>query len=148
MGRVSGKLALVTGAAQGLGAAHAALLAREGAKVLLTDINAEGAAAQAEAINAEWGAGTAFAMRHDVTSPDDWDAAIAMAADKLGGLSAARQQRRCRRAREYRDLHAGRLAPRLCDQRRFGVPRVPEGAAGPQGQPARLDHQHQLDRLA
>ena len=87
MGRVSGKLALVTGAAQGLGAAHAALLAHEGARVLLTDINGDGAAAQAEAINAELGVGTAFAMRHDVTSEADWDAAIAMAADKLGGLS-------------------------------------------------------------
>ena len=87
MGRVSGKLALVTGAAQGLGAAHAWLLAREGARVLLTDIQGDAAAAQAEAINAELGAGTAFAMRHDVTSADDWDAAIAMAADKLGGLS-------------------------------------------------------------
>ena len=55
MGRVSGKLALVTGAAQGLGAAHAQLLAREGARVLLTDINGEGAAAQAKSINAELG---------------------------------------------------------------------------------------------
>lgn len=67
MGRVSGKLALVTGAAQGLGAAHAWLLAREGARVLLTDIQGDAAAEQAEAINAELGAGTAFAMRHDVT---------------------------------------------------------------------------------
>ena len=39
MGRVQGKKALVTGAAQGLGAAHAWMLAREGARVLLTDIN-------------------------------------------------------------------------------------------------------------
>ena len=52
-GRVAGKLALVTGAAQGLGAASAAMLAREGAKVLCTDINAEGAQATAALINAE-----------------------------------------------------------------------------------------------
>ncbi len=87
MGRVQGKKALVTGAAQGLGAAQARMLAREGAKVLLTDINGDGAAAQADAINAELGAGTAFAIRHDVTSPDDWDATIALAGDALGGLS-------------------------------------------------------------
>jgi NAD(P)-dependent dehydrogenase (short-subunit alcohol dehydrogenase family) len=37
-GRVAGKLALVTGAAQGLGAAHSRRLAEEGARVLLTDI--------------------------------------------------------------------------------------------------------------
>ena len=87
MGRVNGKKALVTGAAQGLGAAHAWMLAREGAKVLLTDINCAGAHSTAEAINAELGGGTAFAMHHDVTSPDDWDAAMALAAEKLGGLS-------------------------------------------------------------
>ena len=61
MGRVNGKKALVTGAAQGLGAAHAWMLAREGAKVLLTDINGAGAHSTAEAINAELGGGTAFA---------------------------------------------------------------------------------------
>jgi NAD(P)-dependent dehydrogenase (short-subunit alcohol dehydrogenase family) len=86
-GRVFGKKALVTGAAQGLGAAHAQTLAREGARVLLTDINADKVAAQAAGINAEFGAGTAFALAHDVTSPDDWDAAIAYAAQHLGGLS-------------------------------------------------------------
>jgi NAD(P)-dependent dehydrogenase (short-subunit alcohol dehydrogenase family) len=86
-GRVAGKKALVTGAAQGLGAAHARTLAREGAKVLLTDINAEKVAAEAEAINAELGAGTAFALAHDVTSPEGWDRAIAHAAETLGGLS-------------------------------------------------------------
>jgi NAD(P)-dependent dehydrogenase (short-subunit alcohol dehydrogenase family) len=87
MGRVDGKLALVTGAAQGLGAATSWMLAREGARVLLTDINAEGAAGQAAAIDAELGAGTAFSMRHDETSEDDWKAAIAKAAQDLGGLS-------------------------------------------------------------
>jgi NAD(P)-dependent dehydrogenase (short-subunit alcohol dehydrogenase family) len=86
-GRVAGKLALVTGAAQGLGAAQAKMLAREGARVLCTDINAEGAAATARGIDAECGAGTAFAIRHDVADPDDWAAAVEEARDKLGGLS-------------------------------------------------------------
>lgn len=86
-GRVAGKLALVTGAAQGLGAAHSWALAREGARVLLTDLNGEGAAAQAAAIDAELGAGTAFAMRHDVTQGADWTAAVDAAREHLGGLS-------------------------------------------------------------
>ena len=60
VGRVASKKALVTGAAQGLGAAIAMKLAQEGARVLVTDINADGAAAMADAINAECGAGAAF----------------------------------------------------------------------------------------
>lgn len=86
-GRVAGKRALVTGAAQGLGAAIARKLAEHGARVLLTDINAQGAARQAAEIEAAFGAGTAFATRHDVTSEEDWLAALDVARDKLGGLS-------------------------------------------------------------
>lgn len=86
-GRVAGKLALVTGAAQGLGEAHCHALAREGARVLCTDLNEAGAAAVAEAINTAHGAGAAFALRHDVTSEADWETAISAARDQLGGLS-------------------------------------------------------------
>jgi NAD(P)-dependent dehydrogenase (short-subunit alcohol dehydrogenase family) len=86
-GRVRGKAVLVTGAAQGIGRATALALAREGAHVLLTDINGEGVAAVARTIDAEIGEGTAFAVRHDVTSESDWQAAIARAREALGGLS-------------------------------------------------------------
>lgn len=86
-GRVAGKLALVTGAAQGLGAAQARMLARQGARVLCSDINEAGARETAAAIEAECGAGVGFACGLDVTSPEQWDAAIAEARDKLGGLS-------------------------------------------------------------
>lgn len=86
-GRVQGKKALVTGAAQGLGAAQAAMLARHGAQVLLADINAAGAEAQAKAINAEFGAGTAHAVALDVTREDQWIEAIEAASELMGGLS-------------------------------------------------------------
>ena len=86
-GRVAGKLALITGAAQGLGAASATMLAKEGARVLCTDVNAAGAAETAAAINAAFGADTAFSCQLDVTSPDQWKAAVETARDKLGGLS-------------------------------------------------------------
>lgn len=86
-GRVAGKLALVTGAAQGLGAAHARRLAEEGARVLCTDIQGDAAQATAAAINADLGAGTAFGHQHDVTDPAAWEGAVDAARDHLGGLN-------------------------------------------------------------
>src|SRR5271156_3523560 len=86
-GRVEGKKALITGAAQGLGAASAWGLAREGARVLITDVNEAGARQVAAAIDAELGAGVAHSMRHDVSSEDDWIAATARARETMGGLS-------------------------------------------------------------
>ena len=65
MGRVDKKIALVTGAAQGLGAAIAAMLAREGAKVALTDVNIEGASEVAGAINNDH-PDSAIAIEQDV----------------------------------------------------------------------------------
>jgi hypothetical protein len=70
--RVAGKKALVTGAAQGLGAASARMLAREGAQLVLTDRNPAGAMEVAAAINAQCGTGTASALCHDVTCEADW----------------------------------------------------------------------------
>ena len=86
-GRVAGKLALVTGAAQGLGAAHSMLLAQEGARVLCTDINGDGASDTAARINEALGEGTAFAIRHDVTDPAEWEAAVDAARENMGGLN-------------------------------------------------------------
>ncbi|MFM5916470.1 MAG: SDR family oxidoreductase [Novosphingobium sp.] len=86
-GRVAGKKALITGAAQGLGAAQASMLAREGAQVLLADVNASGAADQAAKINAELGAGTAYSVALDVTSEDQWVAAVDYANETMQGLS-------------------------------------------------------------
>ncbi len=80
-GRLDGKIALVTGAGSGLGAAIAAMFAREGARVLMTDIDAGAVARRAEALG-----GNAAAVRHDVTSPDDWAAAVGEAGARFGGL--------------------------------------------------------------
>ena len=87
MGRVSGKMAFVTGGAQGLGEASARMLAREGAKVTVTDVNGDGAAAVAKSINEECGAGTAFAFAHDVTNAEQWQDVLQKAHDAMGGLN-------------------------------------------------------------
>lgn len=86
MARMQGKIALVTGGAQGLGAAIARAFVGEGARVAVTDINAEGASACAEALNA--GApGAALALAHDVTSPEQWQEVLAKAEAHFGGLN-------------------------------------------------------------
>lgn len=86
-GRVAGKKALITGAGQGIGAAAARLLAQEGAQVLVTDVNEAAARDQAAAINADQGEGTAFPARLDVTSEEEWIAALQAAREAMGGLS-------------------------------------------------------------
>jgi NAD(P)-dependent dehydrogenase (short-subunit alcohol dehydrogenase family) len=86
-GRVAGKRALVTGSAQGLGAAITRRLAAAGAQVVASDINASGVADVANGLNAELGAGTVSWIRLDVTSEADWSAAINHCRAELGGLS-------------------------------------------------------------
>ncbi len=71
--RLKGKIALVTGAAQGIGAGIARAMAAEGAKIFAADINAAGVEALAVDIGAE-------AMALDVTREEDWKAA----ADRIG----------------------------------------------------------------
>jgi 3alpha(or 20beta)-hydroxysteroid dehydrogenase len=80
-GRVAGKVALITGAARGMGAAHARRFIAEGARVVLGDIlDAEGAA-----LAAELGSDARY-IRLDVTKPDDWAAAVALCVADFGGL--------------------------------------------------------------
>ena len=85
-GRVAGKSALITGAAGGLGQAMARMLAREGARVALTDLDLDGVQALAAAINADH-PGTAFAFAHDVTDEVQWVSVLDQAVAALGGLS-------------------------------------------------------------
>ncbi|MEM8616845.1 MAG: SDR family oxidoreductase [Pseudomonadota bacterium] len=87
MGRVSNKMAFITGGAQGLGEAMAHMLAKEGAKVTVTDINGPKAADVADAINAKYGEGTAFAWQQDVTDEAAWPAVLQQAHDAMSGLN-------------------------------------------------------------
>jgi 3(or 17)beta-hydroxysteroid dehydrogenase len=74
MGRVAGKIALVTGAASGLGRADAQILAREGATVIVTDINEIAGAAVAAEISDR--GGKASFLRLDVADPQQWSSAM------------------------------------------------------------------------
>ena len=85
-GRVAGKAALITGAAGGLGQAMAWMLAHEGAKVAITDMNLDGARALAGAINADH-PGTAFAFALVVTVEAQWFSVVEQAVAAMGGLS-------------------------------------------------------------
>ncbi len=74
MGRVSGKVALVTGGASGIGRGCALTLGREGASVILTDVQAKGEETAAEIRKA---GGKARFQMQDVTSEGEWNAVIA-----------------------------------------------------------------------
>jgi NAD(P)-dependent dehydrogenase (short-subunit alcohol dehydrogenase family) len=82
--RFTGRTALLTAAASGIGAATAHRLAAEGASVMVTDVDADGARRVAEEIRA--GGGQARDRRLDVTSPGEWAAAVADAGSWTGRL--------------------------------------------------------------
>jgi 3(or 17)beta-hydroxysteroid dehydrogenase len=85
MNRLEGKVAIVTGAASGLGRADAEALCRAGAQVLLTDINTSAGEEVAAALNAGRRGCAAFAT-HDVRDEKLWPAVVIEAKERFGGL--------------------------------------------------------------
>jgi 3(or 17)beta-hydroxysteroid dehydrogenase len=85
MGRISGKTALVSGAASGLGKADAALLAKEGAKVVITDINESAGRDLERTLNAAHPGSTYF-IRQDVSSESGWQEVFAEVRSRFRGL--------------------------------------------------------------
>jgi len=82
--RLQGKVALITGAARGQGAAEARLFAQEGAKVVLADVSdPEGSVVAAEIAEA---GGDALYVHLDVTNEDEWGAAIQAAVSSFGKI--------------------------------------------------------------
>lgn len=81
MGRMDGKVSMVTGGAMGLGEVIVRFLAREGSKVVLSDINEE----KGKAVADEIGENVLF-IRHDVSDENQWIAAIEKTVSVFGGL--------------------------------------------------------------
>ncbi|WP_406304423.1 glucose 1-dehydrogenase [Streptomyces sp. NBC_00885] len=82
MGKLDGRVVLITGAARGQGEQEARLFAAEGARVVLADVLDD----QGEALAKELGEGTATYLRLDVGREDDWRAAVAAAKDAFGKI--------------------------------------------------------------
>jgi len=82
MGRLENKVAVITGGAQGMGASHVRLFAKEGAKVVFTDLNEEGGNALAN----ELGANVKF-VKQDVTNADDWATVITQTEKAFGPIN-------------------------------------------------------------
>ena len=82
MARLEGKVAIITGAAQGMGAAHARRFVAEGAKVVFTDLNAEAG----EALEVELGEAALF-VQQDVSQEADWLNVVSQAEGRFGPVS-------------------------------------------------------------
>lgn len=74
MGRIAGKIAIITGAARGQGAEEAKLFAKEGAKVVATDLQLDALHEVVNEINAN--GGQAIALKHNVASKEDWQVVV------------------------------------------------------------------------
>ena len=81
MGKLDGKVAIITGASRGMGAEHAKEFVKEGAQVVITDVLEK----EGEMLAKELGENTLF-IRHDVTNPEDWKQVVEKAAEAFGPI--------------------------------------------------------------
>lgn len=81
MNKLDGKIALITGAADGIGAAAARSLAGQGATIIATDINLEGATALANTLG-----NNSIALALDVCDENAWGSVLATVSDRIGEL--------------------------------------------------------------
>jgi cyclopentanol dehydrogenase len=82
--RLEDKVAIITGAANGIGKEEAILFAKNGAKVVVTDIDRVGLLDTVESISAI--GGTSIAIKHDVSSEKDWQEVLSKTEEEFGQL--------------------------------------------------------------
>lgn len=83
MNRLHNKVAIITGAARGMGASHAKMFVEQGAKVVLTDLDERQGQALAQAL----GKDNALFVRQDVTRLQDWHATVRQAQERFGSIN-------------------------------------------------------------
>src|SRR3546814_11423681 len=79
--KLEGKVAIITGAGSGMGAEEAKMFAAEGARVVITDINAEACRKVADEIGE-----AAIAIEHDVANEEGWGVVVATTLEKFGKI--------------------------------------------------------------
>lgn len=82
MGRLDGKVAIITGASQGMGTSHAKVMAGQGAKVILTDLNEKDGQLAADSIG-----DSAIFVRHNVAKLADWESVVAAGEERFGTVN-------------------------------------------------------------
>ena len=82
MSRLTGKTAIITGASQGMGMAHARAFVKHGAKVILGDLNEKAG----KALAAELGAGAIF-VKQDVSRAEDWKTVLQKGEERFGTVN-------------------------------------------------------------
>ncbi|MET7480572.1 glucose 1-dehydrogenase [Streptomyces sp. NPDC005648] len=113
MGRLDGKIAVVTGAASGIGAATARRVAAEGAHTVVADLNLDGAKAVTEEIRAAGGLATAVPV--DLGDVDSVRAMVAAAVETYGGLDVLHNNAAATHLAARRDLAVVEADPAVWD---------------------------------
>lgn len=81
MGRLEGKVAIITGAARGMGSSHSRMFVQEGARVVMTDLSEDAGRSLAKELGDQ-----ALFLRHDVTKADEWSEVVSAARQAFGGV--------------------------------------------------------------
>ena len=82
MSRLAGKVAIITGASQGMGASHARCFVAQGAKVILGDVNEEGGAKLASELGRD-----ALFVKQDVARKADWETIVKLGQERFGHIN-------------------------------------------------------------
>lgn len=133
--QLEGKLTVITGAATGIGRATARLFAREGAQVVVADINDDEAQKTVEGIKGE--NGEAHFVRTDVSRAEDMEALMKAAAELMGGIDVIVNQAGALRSGLVTDFDESdwdllmRVNPRSCFLgAKYGVPYLKDRGGG------------------